>query len=335
MMAIMRISTESLRETQELPTCDNASADPLAGVLNDLRIARSKYCRSELAEPWGLEIPSRRSVSYHFISKGSATLTLANRAPILLREGDFVVLAHGSHHCLRSSPTARAVPIDGLSFAQVTDDAYVHRDPGCIQTVLICGVVEFADPMPAPLLQVLPDVLHMPRGSTDLDASVKATLDLMQIEVSAWRSGAETVVIRLAEVLMVQAVRFWLQSDDVRTGWQRALRDARICRALAAIHRESGKPWTVESLAAHVGMSRAMFSERFTALLGVSPGQYLTRWRMQVAAQWLRDGKLSLGEVASKLGYGSDAAFSRAFKRHIGVAPGAHRSAAAPLHRAR
>jgi transcriptional regulator GlxA family with amidase domain len=155
---------------------------------------------------------------------------------------------------------------------------------------------------------------------------LRQMLDAMGSEALAPRPGGTTVMTRLADILVIHAVRSWLErSPEGRTGWVGALRDPQMGRALVLMHRQPEAAWTVASLAAGVHMSRSVFSERFTALVGMPPLLYLTRWRMHLATRWLRDERASLGQVANRLGYESEPSFSRAFKRHIGVAPGAIR----------
>jgi AraC-like DNA-binding protein len=182
-----------------------------------------------------------------------------------------------------------------------------------------------------PLIALLPDRLHI-RDADESEPSLRGTLAVMAQEVRAVRPGGATVLTRLSDVLVVQAVRSWLErTAEGQAGWLGALRDPQIGQALAAIHRQPGRRWSLESLAASVHLSRSVFSERFIALVGQSPMQYLTRWRMHMASDWLRTGTLSIGEVASRLGYDSEPAFHRAFKRHVGLPPGAFRRRAPAL----
>jgi transcriptional regulator GlxA family with amidase domain len=157
-----------------------------------------------------------------------------------------------------------------------------------------------------------------------------AILDAMTDELRAQRMGAATMMTRLAEVVITRVVRAWVEAQRPDTsGWLAAIRDPQIGRALASIHRQPGHPWSVESLAGVAQTSRSVFSERFTALVGVPPAHYLTRWRMHLASRWLRTDRVSVAEAARRLGYESEAAFSRAFKRSHGVPPSVLRRPAA------
>jgi AraC-like DNA-binding protein len=155
---------------------------------------------------------------------------------------------------------------------------------------------------------------------------IQSTLRLMAAEARELRPGGETIVTRLADILVIQAIRAWIEQDPAaQTGWLGALKDHQIGRALTLIHREPAHDWSVASLADEVAMSRSAFAARFTQLVGETPMYYVTRWRMQVAQNVLQVGDATVGEIALRLGYGSEAAFSRAFKRFHGIPPGAVR----------
>jgi AraC-like DNA-binding protein len=160
---------------------------------------------------------------------------------------------------------------------------------------------------------------------------MQSTLRLMAAEARELRPGGEAVITRLADILVVQALRYWLESDPAaQSGWLGALQDKQIGRAIALIHREPARPWTVASLAHELAMSRSAFAARFTELVGEPVMQYIARWRMQLALSSLRDEGGTVGELANQLGYRSEAAFARAFKRVIGVPPGAIKRRPAP-----
>lgn len=311
--------------------------DPLTDVLRELRLVQSFYCHSELRSPWGFAMPNRDHAAFHFVAEGAAWLRGIYERPLHLQRGDFVLIPHGGDHVLSDPVDGEAPLIDALPFQKIGQNAALLRHGGSgKRTVLACGGVRFEDPAVNPLLDLMPDLLHI-RGVADgQEQLVRQMLDAMGSEALAPRPGGTTVMTRLADVLVIHAVRSWLErSPEGRTGWLRALRDPRIGRALVLIHRQPDAAWTVASLAADVHMSRSVFSERFTVLVGVPPLLYLTRWRMHLATRWLRDERASLGQVANRLGYESEPSFSRAFKRHVGVAPSAIRREASPPDRSR
>lgn len=303
--------------------------DALTDVLHELRLADSYYCRSELTAPWGLAIPARESASFHFVAEGACWL-LAGPEPLRLEAGDLVLLPHGRGHRLADDPASRPVGIHELPHERLAQDAAVLRHGGGGEpALLLCGGVRF-EVADHPLVGLLPDVLHVRADGGRGERQLAATVAAMALEAAHPRPGSATVITRLADVLVVHAIRSWLEtSPEARTGWLGALRDDEIGRALALIHHHPDRRWTVGSLAAAVHMSRAAFAQRFTELVGTSPMAYLTSRRMQLAASWIRAGELAPGEVAPRLGYGSVAAFSRAFKRHVGTPPGALRRRAA------
>jgi AraC-like DNA-binding protein len=196
-----------------------------------------------------------------------------------------------------------------------------HGDGGAV-THLVCGAVRFDHPAAKHLIKVLPHVLYV-RQADDM----RATIDLMAAEARNLRPGGEAVITRLADVLVIQTIRSWLANDPAaRTGWLGALQDQQIGQALALIHRDPAQPWTVERLARQTAMSRSAFAARFTDLVGEPAMRYVTRWRMHVAINRLKDRDSTVSEIARGLGYESEAAFSRAFKRIVGVSPGQARA---------
>src|SRR5918994_178050 len=177
------------------------------------------------------------------------------------------------------------------------------------------------------LLDLRPAVIHVDAAESPQAEWTQAVVRLMAAEARTVQPGGGAVVTRLADVLVIQAIRSWIASDpSARIGWLGALRDPQIGQALALVHRDPGRPWTIAALAHEVAMSRSAFAARFAALVGEPVVAYLTRWRMQVAAAAIADGQATIGELANRLGYRSEAAFARAFKRVIGAPPGAVRA---------
>jgi AraC-like DNA-binding protein len=189
---------------------------------------------------------------------------------------------------------------------------------------LICGAVRFEHPVAGRLVEALPPlILVRGDGSRRMDW-LQGTLSFMADEAQELRPGGETVITRLADILIIQAIRSWIEQDPAaRTGWLGALQDPRIGRAIARIHREPEKAWTVSTLAREAAMSRSAFAARFSRMVGEPAMHYVARWRMHVALAWLREPQgMGLGEMAGRLGYQSEAAFHRAFRRYIGKPPG-------------
>jgi AraC-like DNA-binding protein len=189
--------------------------------------------------------------------------------------------------------------------------------------VLICGGLQFSGVTAHPLVERLPDTILLRRAERETYDWLRPTLDSKAREIADPRPGTSVVLLRLAELLVIQALRSWMEGcPGGGCAWLQGMKDPHIGRSLALIHSQPGQPWDLENLARSVGLSRAVFAERFARLMGDSPKHYLTGWRMHLASIWLREAPATLAETAERLGYGSEAAFSRAFKRHFGLAPG-------------
>ncbi|MFP2926482.1 AraC family transcriptional regulator [Pyxidicoccus sp. 3LG] len=305
-----------------------ASADPLGEALHFLRMSGSFYCRSELTAPWGLSIPAMPDcLWFHVVTSGRGWLEVQGVEPIELRPGDLSLVPHGAGHRLWTEPHVPTPDVVGLPQEMVSERySLLRHGGGGAPTTLVCGAVRFDHPAAHHLIRLLPRVISLDASSSSHLDWLESTLRLMAAEARELRPGGETVITRLADILVIQAIRSWIQRDPAaQTGWLGALQDKQMGRAIMLIHREPARPWTLASLAAEVAMSRSAFAARFTELVGEPAMHYVARWRMHVALNWLKEEKPALGELASRLGYQSEAAFSRAFKRFIGISPGAVR----------
>ncbi len=259
-------------------------------------------------------------MSYHVVTRGTVWACVPNQPPIRLSAGDVIVFPHGDAHAMSSAPGMRDAP--NLALFRLPSEGQLpfalsmggeQDEPAHI----VCGFFG-CDARPFnPLLAALPRVLHMSdSGPVSALASVAAT------ESQARRPGGDCVLGRLSELMFVDVVRRYLEElPPERANWLAALREPFVARALGALHRSPSRPWTLELLARDVGLSRSALAERFTAFVGQPPMQYLTRWRMQLAANQLRNGSDSVAVVAENVGYESEAAFSRAFKKAVGMPP--------------
>jgi AraC-like DNA-binding protein len=304
------------------------SVDPLGEALHFLRMSGTFYCRSEFTAPWGLELPPMKGcLMFHFVTAGRCWLEVAGAEHRLLQPGDLALVPHGQGHRLAHEPGAAAASLFDLPREQVSERYEILRLGGAgAATSLVCGAVRFDHPAAHHLVTLLPRTICVEASTSPHMEWIQSTLRFMDAEARALRPGGETVLTRLADILVIQAIRSWIDSDAAaRTGWLGALQDRQIGRAIALVHRDPARAWTVESLAAEVAMSRSAFAARFTALVGEPAMHYVGRWRMHVALTWLREDGARLADVASRLGYRSEAAFSRAFKRFMGVSPGAAR----------
>ncbi len=300
-------------------------SDPLADALGALRIDGMFYCPSELTSPWGVDLPDMDDwLWFHVITSGSCTVRDASGETHDLCAGDVVLVPHGGGHVAYDDPNAAAPTVFDLPHEYFSDQyAVLRHGGGGDLTTLICGVVRFGHPAARNLLELLPELIII-RSTVNNEqwAWFPAVLELLDSETRVPKPGGEAIVTRLCDIIVMQAIRSWIQNEsNGRTGWIGALRDPEIGRALALVHRDPARKWTVDTLASEVAMSRSGFSARFTELVGESPKHYVTRWRMQVAEAQLQDAGRSILEIAHSLGYSSEAAFSRAFKRVMGMPP--------------
>ena len=303
-----------------------APADPLGEALHFLRMNGAFYCRSELTAPWGMTMMAMPGyVWFHVVTTGRLLLESGDAEPTLLQPGDLGLVPHGEGHVLRSEPGVAAPGVLDLEREQVSDRYEILRHGGGgAPTTLICGAVRFDHPAARNLVEILPPLLHIEASASPQGDWMQSTLRLMAVEARELRPGGEAVITRLGDILVIQAIRSWIETDPAaRSGWLGALQDPQIGRALSLIHRDPARDWTVAALADELAMSRSAFAARFTELVDEPAMQYVTRWRMNVALNALKEEGATVGELADRLGYRSEAAFARAFKRVMGAPPGA------------
>lgn len=298
-------------------------------MLHTFRMRSTFYCNAELSKPWGLQMPSiADSVSFHVVLSGHCWLQVPGSAPVELAVGDLALVPHGSGHDLVSEPGSGTGPrVDLLPQHYLNEHYSILKHGGSGEsTQMICGVVRFEDPSAKQLMNSLPSIVFFANSTLSAASSIRDILRMMANELSHPQLGGEAIATRLADILVVQTIRSWFtQNTSALTGWLRALHDERIGRTLEAIHEKPDGNWNLSRLAAEAMMSRSAFSARFTELVGETPIAYLTRWRMLYAETQLRDRRVTVSRLAIQLGYQSEAAFNRAFKRVIGTTPGAVR----------
>lgn len=315
-------------------------SDTLSDVLRAVRLTGAVFFSVDASAPWVAEAPRgcvvgphimpgvEHVIEYHVVSGGSCWASLLDEPPIQLHEGDVVVFPQGDAHVMSSAPGMRGEP-DPELFVRAGQSrlplAMSMQGGGVERARLVCGFLG-CDARPYnPLLAALPRVIHLPASGTS-ESVARRLVELAVAESNAREAGAECLLARLSELLFIEVVRRYAASmPSEGVGWFSALRDGQIGRALGELHERPAHPWTLEELAKEVGMSRSVLAERFCHFVGVPPIQYLAKWRIQLAASHLRAGKDSLAEIADRVGYGSEAALSRAFKRWVGVAPALYR----------
>jgi AraC-like DNA-binding protein len=307
------------------------SADPLSDVLRAVRLDGAFFYAVEASEPWSVKAVAAKDltprvlpgaehlISYHILTAGHCYGGLMGEAPVALEPGDVIVFPHGDAHVMSSDPKLESVPaVPGRYPETVT-----IGEGGEVAATFVCGFLG-CDRRPFnPLLSTLPRRLHVPGlGNGWHQSFARQVVE----ESRAQRAGADSVLTRLAELMFVEVLRRYIETlPPGQRGWLAGLRDEFVGRGLGLLHADPARPWTIDELAGGVAMSRSAFADRFTAIVGQPPMQYLAQWRMQLAAGRLATGTAKVAAIAEEVGYESEAAFSRAFKRLMGVSPAAWR----------
>lgn len=298
------------------------STDPLTEMLRGLRLDGVDYGRCEMSAPWSLAFPAQKAARFYFVSQRSCWLLTPAREWIELRDGDAVLLPRGAAHVVASAPDAEAAVPGSCQVQKLCGNIFDVKGGGDGErTLLFSGSMVFNVDTSHPLLRMMPDLMRS-CDLTAIEPGVPHLLEAMAREVAMDRVGAGGILARLADVLAATIIRSWVESGcGDATGWIAAARCPDIGRVLAAIHVEPDKDWTVAVLARMMGASRSGFAERFATVVGETPARYVAQIRMHQARQWLVQDKLRIAVVARRLGYESEASFSRAFKRVTGAAP--------------
>ncbi len=319
------------------------SLDPITDIFTTLHVTAVVHSRLEATAPWGLmreaqieekTMPSGKKVSptelAHFgmVTRGNCWLSVQGIPdPIPLTGGDCFLIAPRTSFILRDQPKTR--PRSFCEIAPKANTNVAHYGGGGAPTTIVSGFLSFDSASLKPITQLLPSLILI-KADQAQTLALHNTLRLLASEMEAQTPGSEVVANRLAEVLFIQTLRAHIESgaESCKRGWLRAIFDPQIGAALRAVHANVNNPWTVESLAEAAGMSRSAFAARFKELVGQTPLDYVTEWRMQKAVSLLKENDKKLVEVAQSVGYESDAAFSKAFKRLVGVTPGEYRHGA-------
>jgi AraC-like DNA-binding protein len=313
--------------------------DPLSAVLGSVRLNGAIFFHAEFTAPWRVDSPrsenlmpvlspgSGRIIIFHLLVEGSGWAKLDNGDKQILRAGDIVILPHGDAHLLANGNGGR--PMDpALMMEKIRSKSLdpLRAGGGGEPTRLICGFMTCDPALCQPLFSALPPALtvHIRSGSTGhwLENSIRRLVE----ESNAPHPGSHAVLSKLSEALFIEAIRLHLAATPAaETGWLAGARDPHVGRCLAVMHSKPGNAWTIADLARQAGLSRSVLMERFHQLLGEPPMAYLTRWRMQIAARALSSTTQPITAVAAGVGYESEAAFNRAFKRQFGIPPARYR----------
>ena len=306
--------------------------DSFGDALHMLHLTGALYCRADAGDPWGVELPALPGyITLPVVLSGSCILEVGGDA-YPLAAGTAALLTRGSEHRMLSASGMDSTPLFDIPAEQISD-RYERMSFGGDgpRTRIAYAALLADDVLTRRLIAELPDVI-VADGWDDEEAGAFATvLRLLAREAAEVRPGSETMMTRLADVLVVQIIRWWLANGNVpERGWLAALGDRHIGRALAVMHRDLSRPWTIAELAAGANLSRSAFAERFTTLVGTPPMGYLAEWRLEQARADLVRTSHPIATVSAAVGYSSEAAFSRAFKRHHGLTPGEARRSAPP-----
>jgi AraC-like DNA-binding protein len=303
--------------------------DILADVLSAARVGGVVTAHVRAEAPWGFRLQQTPFAAFHAVAQGTCWLRLPKTPPRQLLPGDVTLLPSGTGHIMASSPTGAVVPYEEVMAAHAPpgDTDIDIPGPGPV-TRLICGAYPFDAEVTSPLMSLLPPVLHIPAEVSESRPGLQATLRMLSAELAESGPGSRAIIDRLVDVLFVHVLRAWLDSGEPEQGsWLTALRDPLVAAAISHMHADPAHPWTVAELASAVGLSRATFARRFSDLVGRPPLDYLTGWRLDLAARRLRDTDQSVAHVAHAVGYTSEYAFSRAFQRQRGTSPSRYRTA--------
>ncbi|GGY04865.1 AraC family transcriptional regulator [Litchfieldella qijiaojingensis] len=327
----------------------SAADDPLSDVLETVRLRGALFFQWQPFWPFASGVPSdrlfgslilpgaERIVSYHIVTQGPCWGSVAGERPVRLESGDILLVPHGDAYVMSSEPRqsspedeAPTIEFFRLMAAGELPPLVVEGGPGPVHNRIICGFLG-CDVRPYnPVLSALPRMIHLPARAPGTRDPLSQLIDFALVESGQGREGGRCVLLRLSELMFVEVIRRYLVSaPQPQCGWLAGLRDPLVGRALSLLHRRPAFPWTLQTLAREAGTSRSTLAEHFTRLVGEPPMQYHTRWRMQVAAHRLAAGSSKVYGVAQEVGYQSEAAFSRAFKRVVGMSPAQWRQARA------
>ncbi len=317
------------------PVTMDTSVDVVSEVLEAMRLTPVVFGRFEFGAPWSVRFPASGMLAFFVMARGSAWLEIPTTASggsptrIGLSAGDVCLLPRGPEHLLHDAERSGVAPVDAthLRCARVPGSTPIRLGGDGHVTALVAGAFRFGTAPQSALFDALPEVIHLDASRPESGPAVAATVQLILAESAAPGPGGTLVLGRLADLLLIQALRAQAAGAGCSDPGLRAVSDPAIGAALRLMHGRLAEPWTVGRLAREVAMSRSAFAARFASLVGEPPLQYLGRWRMTRAAQMLREGNATIDEVASQVGYGNAAAFTRAFTRVEAKGPASYRRA--------
>ncbi len=316
--------------------------DALSDLLQTIRLHTSTYFCSDFNTAWAMRIPADGNGVFHTLIDGQCWLEMDSLpAPIQLNTGDIVAFPTGGAHQISSrldqAPLSANEVVDGIlgghnPFYRApleSDDSDIDKKSSSDWATLMCGAFAYDSSMDHPFIRDLPCFIHIKAADTPELGWLRSLVQVVSVESRQQNPGASVVVDRLTEVLFIQLLRVHMQTHTDKNGYLQALHDPKIGKALNLIHADCKAELNVDTLAQASALSRSAFSERFTRLVGEAPKSYLQRWRFEHAKRTLRERRSTLLAIALDSGYSSEAAFSKAFKQHFGLSPGAYRKQSA------
>lgn len=300
--------------------------DVLTDVLSTFELRGWLSSRRELVPPWRYDFAASKDSMFHILSFGGAYLQIEGEAePIRVEDGDVVLFPTGHPHSLYDNPTSPLTRLVQLDYRPHRKHHIVNDEGAGPKLLMLCGAFHFEYPHNFPLIHHLPTLIHIPGVRGNMEQGLADIVNIIARESASGQPGTEVMLRRLTELLFIQVIRLWIaQQSTAAEGWGGALRDPSIRTALVLIHQSPNYKWTVKELASAAALSRSAFSVRFTELVGEPPMTYLMRWRMLRATRMLKS-EVSMERIADLLGYESEAAFRKAFKREMGIPPAQYR----------
>ena len=307
-----------------------SEADGLSQLLLRMTVTSTVYCLSEMSSPWGFRVAARESPAFHLLTSGSAWLAVDGEAdPIRLRAGDLVILPRGQGHTVRDSPASPVRWLDRILAETPPVAGRLQHGGGGERSELLCGGFGIDQMAARPVLETLPVVVQLHGHEGRAPEWLSGLIRMIAVEMASAGPGAEAVVSRLTDALLAQALRQSLLQIERTARGAGTVSDAQVARALRRIRERPDERWSVPAMASAVGLSRSAFAERFRAATGETPMQWLTRYRLSRAAEYLRTTDAGIREIARLTGYDSEVSISKAFRRQFGTPPGAYRKAKA------
>jgi AraC-like DNA-binding protein len=313
--------------------------DVLSDVLRTIRLEGALFLNGEMHAPWCFKVPRGSDIAYvlkpgaqrlaicHLVLQGECWAQAEGDAPVRVRAGQAIVAPHGDPHLLGSGMQHAAVLIDHIVMPRVPATERIRYGGDGDMTVIVCSYFAYEGDAPNPMMAGLPRLFTTALRDRSSGPWIEQSIDFVLADACANKPGSDLLVAKIAEALFAEVVRGYIEATPSHgPGWLAGLRDPQVSRCLALMHGEPARAWTVDALADEVHISRSVLAEKFTDLVGAPPMQYLTRWRMILAAGMLRNELSNLARVAEGVGDESQEAFSRAFKREYGVSPGQWRS---------